>query len=57
MPFIAIGPHVKAGYAGAAQYDHSSLLKSIERIPEVPILPKVAGANDFADLFQSGFFP
>ena len=57
MPFIAIGAHVKAGYAGAVQYDHSSLLKSIERILEVPILPKVSGANDFSDLFQAGFFP
>jgi hypothetical protein len=57
MPFIAIGPHVKAGYTGTVQYDHSSLLKSIERILQVPVLAKVTGANDFTDLFQTGFFP
>jgi hypothetical protein len=57
MPFIAIGPHVKTGYTGTVQYDHSSLLKSIERILQVPILKKVTGANDFTDLFQTGFFP
>jgi len=57
MPFIAIGPHVKAGYTSTVQVDHSSLLKSIERILEVPILPKVSGANDFTDLFEAGFFP
>ena len=57
MPFIAIGPHVKAGYAGSVQYDHSAMLKSIERILEVPVLPKVAGASDFTDLVVAGFFP
>jgi hypothetical protein len=57
MPFIAIGPHVKAGYAGGVHYDHSALLKSIERILELPILPTVGAANDFTDLFVAGFFP
>jgi hypothetical protein len=57
MPFLAIGPHVKTGYAGAVQYDHSSLLKSVEEIVEVPVLAKVTGANDFTDLFVAGFFP
>ena len=46
-----------AGYAGAVHYDHSALLKSLERILEVPILAKVSGANDFSDLFEAGFFP
>ncbi len=57
MPFIAIGPHTKAGYAGAVRYDHSSLLKSVEGILELAVLPKVSAANDFADLFEPGFFP
>ena len=57
MPFIAIGPHVKPGYASGVQVDHSSLLKSVERILELPILGKVSGANDFTDLFEAGFFP
>jgi hypothetical protein len=57
MPFIAIGPHVKTGYTGTVLYNHSSLLKSIERILEVPILSTVTSANDFTDLFVAGFFP
>lgn len=57
MPFIAIGPHVKAGYTSTVRYDHSALLKSVEKIVQVPILPTVASANDFTDLFQSGKFP
>jgi hypothetical protein len=57
MPFLAIGPHTKVGYSGSVSYDHSSMVKSIERIVQVPILSKVSGANDFADLFQAGFFP
>ena len=57
LPFIAVGPHVKAGYAGAVDYTHSSLLKSLEEILGLPILPAVTTANDFADLFEPGFFP
>jgi len=57
MPFIAIGPGVKRGYASTVAYDHSSLVKSIERILELPILPRVQAANDLADLFQPGMFP
>jgi hypothetical protein len=47
----------KTGYAGAVPYDHGSMLKSIERILEVPVLATVSGANDFTDLFVAGFFP
>jgi hypothetical protein len=57
MPFIAIGPHTKVGYAGKVKYTHSSQLKSIERILGLAQLPAVAGANDFTDLFIDGFFP
>jgi phosphatidylinositol-3-phosphatase len=57
MPLLAIGPHTKVGYAGAVRYDHSSLLKSLERILELAVLPKVSAANDLADLFEPGFFP
>ena len=57
LPFIAVGPHVKAGYAGAVAYTHSSLVKSLEEIFGLPILPAVTTANDFADLFEPGFFP
>jgi hypothetical protein len=57
MPFLAIGPHVKAGYTGSVAYTHSSLTKSVEEIFGLPVLPAVAGATDLADLFQPGFFP
>jgi acid phosphatase len=57
LPFIAVGPHVKAGYANAVDYSHSSLLKSLEEIFHLPILPAVTTANDFSDLFEPGFFP
>ena len=57
LPFIAVGPHVKAGYASPVVYSHSSLLKSLEEILGVPILPSVSAASDFSDLFAPGFFP
>lgn len=57
IPFVAIGKHAVAGRAGTVQYTHSSLLKSEEEIFGVPILPTVASANDFADLFDPGTFP
>ena len=57
MPFIAIGPHVKAGYTSSVSLNHSSLLKSVERILQVPILSTVTSASDLTDLFVSGYFP
>jgi len=57
LPFIAVGPHVKAGYASSVSYSHGSLLKSLEEILGVPILPTVTSAADFSDLFEAGFFP
>jgi len=57
MPFVAIGPHVKSGYAGQVSYTHSSFTKSVDEIFGLPILPAVTGANDLADLFQPATFP
>jgi phospholipase C len=57
MPFIAVGPGVKKHYVGSAQYTHGSLLKSVEKILGVPVIARVAGENDFADLFVDGSFP
>jgi phosphatidylinositol-3-phosphatase len=57
MPFIVVGPHVKPGYTSTVAVDHSSLVKSLERILELPILPKVSSATDFSDFFQAGYFP
>jgi hypothetical protein len=57
MPFLAVGPGVKANYAGAVSYTHSSLVKSVEEILGLPILSTVSGSSDFADLYNAGFFP
>ena len=59
LPFVAVGPHVKAGFASTLPYSHSSTLKSIEEIFGVGLLRGAAdpATNDFADLFVSGFFP
>jgi hypothetical protein len=39
------------------KYTHGSLLRSLEEIFGVPILSRVTGENDFADLFTAGAFP
>jgi hypothetical protein len=57
MPFLAIGPGVKANYTGTVSYTHSSIIKSVERIFGLPTLSTVSGNNDLADLYNSGFFP
>ena len=57
IPFLAIGPHVKAGYTSTASITHSALVKTVEKIFGLPLLPTVASANDFGDLFQSGYYP
>jgi hypothetical protein len=57
MPFVAIGPHVKSGYAGQVAYTHSSFTKSIDEVFGLPILSTVTGANDLGDLFQPATFP
>lgn len=57
IPFLAIGPKVKPGYAGSVSYNHSSQLKSIDRILGLSVLSKVSSANDFSDLFVAGAFP
>lgn len=57
VPFMAIGPGIKPGYAGSQTYTHSSLLKTIEEILGLPILPAVTAANDLSDLFAPGAAP
>jgi len=54
LPFLAVGPRVKAGYAGQIRYDHGSLLRSVEELLGLPVLPSVAAAADLGDLFQNG---
>ncbi len=49
IPFLAIGPHVKAGYTSPTSVTHSALVKTVEKIFGLPLLPAVASANDFGD--------
>jgi hypothetical protein len=57
LPFVALGPNVNPGYAGAVSYTHSSVLKTVEEILRLPILPAVAAVDDLADLFVAGRIP
>lgn len=57
MPFLAVGPGTKQGYVSSVSYMHGSLLKSAELILGLPVSARVAGDNDFADLFEAGKFP
>jgi hypothetical protein len=57
LPFFAIGPHVKAGYASAIPFDHGSMLKSVEQMLGLPVLSAVASAHDLGDLFEPGHYP
>ena len=57
LPFVALGPGVKPGYAGAVMYTHSSVLKTVEEILGLPVLPTVMTAEDLADLFIAGRVP
>lgn len=57
MAFLALGPHVRKGHASTVKYTHGSMLKTVEEILQVPVLPTVAGENDLADLFEPGTLP
>jgi hypothetical protein len=57
VPFLAIGPGVKKGYASTTRFTHGSLTRTVERIFALPYLPTVAGENDFGDVFEDGAFP
>jgi hypothetical protein len=53
--FIAFGPHIKPGPIATA-YTHSSLVKSLAEQLGVTPPSVVNSANDFTDMFQTGFF-
>jgi phosphatidylinositol-3-phosphatase len=57
MPFIAVGPGVKTNYTGSVSYNHSSLIKSSERILELSTLSRVSSASELTDLFKAGQYP
>jgi phosphatidylinositol-3-phosphatase len=51
LPFLALGPSVKVGTTSTGTVSHRSLLRTVETMFGVPILPSVADANDLSDLF------
>jgi hypothetical protein len=57
IPFFAIGPGVKPGFASGVKYDHGSLVRSVEEIFNLPILPAVSQKKSFVDMFKVGSFP
>lgn len=57
IPFLAIGPGVRTNFSNNVVFDHGSLIKSIERIFNLPFLPAVAKKNDLSSLFKPSFFP
>jgi hypothetical protein len=57
MPFLAVGPGVKAGYRSIARFNHGSLLRTVERLLGLPALPAVGGAADLGELFAPGALP
>jgi phosphatidylinositol-3-phosphatase len=57
MPFFVIGPEVKPHFGNPVVLSHSSLVKSLEQILNLPILPTVSSANDFSGFFNPGMYP
>ncbi len=53
MPFLALGPSIRANHVSQIKYTHSSLLKTLELTLGVPVLETVKSAPDFADLFAN----
>ena len=54
VPLVVRGPGVKPGYSSPVSLTHRSLLRTVEEMLNLPILPTVQDANDFGDLFVSG---
>jgi len=57
MPFLAIGRGVRSNFSNDVPYDHRSLVKTIQVIFGLPILPAVKGSNDFRKLFKRSAYP
>ena len=57
MAFLVIGPGAKRAYNSTIMYNHGSMLKSVERILQLPILPTVTSQTDFTDFFTTGNYP
>lgn len=57
LPFFALGPGVKKGFATGVELDHRSYVKTLSEIFEVPVLAPAAGSNSFSSMFMAGSYP
>lgn len=57
IPFILAGAGVKKNHESRTGYDHRSMVKTIEEIFGLPLLPATKDATDFGDMFEAGAFP
>jgi phosphatidylinositol-3-phosphatase len=57
IPLIVVGPHVKANHASTTKFSHSSLVKTVELIMQLPQLATVTHSNSLRDFFETGFYP
>jgi len=57
MPFFAVGAGVKKNFVSSVKLTHRSIVKSVEMIFGVSILPAVANDNSLQSLFAAGSFP
>jgi hypothetical protein len=57
MPFLVLGPGVKPNHASSTSISHSSVVRAIDRILGLPLLPKVTAANGLSDFFTAGSYP
>jgi phospholipase C len=53
VPTMVVGPYVKEGHVSSVVYDHTSVLKHIERLFSLPPLTeRSSAANDLSDCFD-----
>lgn len=53
IPFFALSPFTKKGYAMTTKVDHSAYLRAVQTIFGVPLLRGAKTAPDFAEMFTS----
>lgn len=57
IPFLALGPGVRKGFASDVEMDHRSYVRSLSEIFETPLLPAIGDAKNFKSLFLPGAYP
>lgn len=53
VPTTVVGPYVKPGHVSSVQYDHTSVLKHLEKLHNLrPLTTRSTAANDLSDCFD-----